>query len=88
MLNDADRALFTRLFGPELPEEMLEHAEPAKGVDCAPGDGIAEAAVSVLLSAVVHQGVGGTVLGWRAFERDGRAVLEVYRFRGSLAKAA
>jgi hypothetical protein len=86
-MNRWDRALLDRLFGPELPAEFLSECEAAKGVEWDGGD--SEAAISNLLTNIIHTGIGsGSCMGWAMTRAaGGRHMLTIYRMK-PMAEAA
>lgn len=86
-LSDADEAFLTRLFGPRIPDECAGLFSEARGVHIIGSEHI-EPALSLLVSDIVHRGLGcGTCAGWRVYEDDGATVVSVYRLLAA-AKAA
>jgi hypothetical protein len=82
-LSPEDTALFERLFGPRIPDQLSHAFEAAKGVDfnCDVAD--AQPAIQTLLSNIIHSGIAGFVGGWRLYAVDGWIRLEVCRVRPS-----
>lgn len=85
-LTNADRAIMTRLFGPELPTDdpFIAETEYAKSVEWS-GDH-SRAAVDTLLLSIVHDGCGGgMVIGWSLELVGDRTRLAVRRIKAKLA---
>lgn len=86
-LSDENEAFLTRLFGPRIPDECAGLFSEAKGVHFIGSEHI-EPALSMLVSDIIHRGLGyGTCAGWRVYEDDGATVVSVYRLPAS-ARAA